>query len=49
MSFGGEFGAAVAFDATGELFVIGAPAEEVRGTEAVGGVYIYTFEPKPKL
>lgn len=46
-SFGGEFGAAVAFDAMGELLVIGAPAEEARGNAEVGGVYIYTFDPKP--
>lgn len=46
-AFGGEFGAAIAFDQTGQLLVIGAPAEEARGSAEVGGIYIYTFEPKP--
>lgn len=45
--FGGEFGAAIAIDEDGQTLVIGAPAEVELGGDEVGGVYVYTFEPKP--
>lgn len=43
---GGEFGAALAIDEDGQTLVIGAPAEVDLGGDEVGGVYVYTFDPK---